>query len=236
MPVTLFLHTDRNNDKKAEITLWMENCFQLFSSFPLIWNMAHSPDWEKKELWQMMFKQYFFLLGSCNSTVWLFLFSLTSSLYDFILIGDDIWGECGCSVSESSLDDPEQQASVQAGCPAKFALFCPSQNQVRNYELRVILLLFFLLFDILLFLLHVNLVGMFPEWDNIQLNRNWSVSSSFTSVPRHDALKLGKDFAKETNCSVSNIVCLLSLTPQAVLAAQMKTSRVLQTPAYAYQI
>lgn len=53
---------------------------------------------------------------------------------------------------------------------------------------------------------------------------------------RHDALKLGKDFAKQTNCSVSNIVCLLSLTPQAVLAAQMKTSRALQAPAYAHQI
>ncbi len=54
--------------------------------------------------------------------------------------------------------------------------------------------------------------------------------------PRHDALKLGKDFAKQTNCSVSDIVCLLSLTPQAVLAAQMKTSRAPQTPAYAHQI
>lgn len=43
---------------------------------------------------------------------------------------------------------------------------------------------------------------------------------------RRDALKLGKDFAKLTNCSVDNIVCLLSLTPQAVLAAQIKTSRV----------
>lgn len=41
---------------------------------------------------------------------------------------------------------------------------------------------------------------------------------------RHDALKLGKDFAKQTNCSVNNIVCLLSLSPQAVLTAQIKTS------------
>lgn len=55
--------------------------------------------------------------------------------------------------------------------------------------------------------------------------------SSFTLLPRHDALKLGKSFAKETNCSVSNLVCLLSLAPQAVLAAQIKTSRPLQTPA-----
>ncbi|TDG96913.1 hypothetical protein EPR50_G00233900 [Perca flavescens] len=47
------------------------------------------------------------------------------------------------------------------------------------------------------------------------------------SIPlktRHDALKLGKDFAKQTKCSVSDIICLLSLTPQAVLTAQMKTS------------
>ncbi|XP_059182047.1 crystal protein [Centropristis striata] len=53
------------------------------------------------------------------------------------------------------------------------------------------------------------------------------------SIPlktRHDALKLGKDFAKQTNCSVSDIVCLLSLTPQAVLAAQMKTSSKIVNP------
>ncbi|KAL7370726.1 hypothetical protein ABVT39_009329 [Epinephelus coioides] len=53
------------------------------------------------------------------------------------------------------------------------------------------------------------------------------------SIPlktRHDALKLGKDFAKQTNCSVSDIVCLLSLTPQAVLAAQMKTSSKVVNP------
>lgn len=53
------------------------------------------------------------------------------------------------------------------------------------------------------------------------------------SIPlksRHDALRLGKDFAKETNCSVSDFVCLLSLTPQAVLAAQMKTSSKIVNP------
>ncbi|XP_068611514.1 cAMP-regulated D2 protein [Brachionichthys hirsutus] len=47
------------------------------------------------------------------------------------------------------------------------------------------------------------------------------------SIPlrtRHDALKLGRDFSKETSCSVDDIACLLSLTPQAVLTAQMKTS------------
>ncbi|XP_062374187.1 crystal protein [Sardina pilchardus] len=47
------------------------------------------------------------------------------------------------------------------------------------------------------------------------------------SIPlktRHDALKLGKDFAKQANCSMKDIVCLLSLSPQAVLAAQIKSS------------
>ena len=65
--------------------------------------------------------------------------------------------------------------------------------------------------------------------DNFKLNCNFAFLRLF---PRHDALKLGKDFAKQTKCSVSDIICLLSLTPQAVLAAQMKTSRVHQTPAY----
>ncbi|KAM8909121.1 para-nitrobenzyl esterase isoform 2-T3 [Spinachia spinachia] len=53
------------------------------------------------------------------------------------------------------------------------------------------------------------------------------------SIPlksRHDALKLGKDFAKQTKCSVGDIVCLLSLAPQAVLAAQMKTSSKVVNP------
>ena len=47
----------------------------------------------------------------------------------------------------------------------------------------------------------------------------------FCSSGRHDALKLGKDFAKLANCSAKDIVCLLSLSPQAVLAAQMKSSK-----------
>ncbi|XP_071396674.1 crystal protein, partial [Centroberyx affinis] len=53
------------------------------------------------------------------------------------------------------------------------------------------------------------------------------------SIPlktRHDALKLGKDFSKQANCSVSDIVCLLSLSPQAVLAAQMKSSSKIVNP------
>uniref|UniRef100_A0A8C7I4E7 Si:ch73-89b15.3 n=1 Tax=Oncorhynchus kisutch TaxID=8019 RepID=A0A8C7I4E7_ONCKI len=53
------------------------------------------------------------------------------------------------------------------------------------------------------------------------------------SIPlktRHDALKLGRDFARQANCSVSDIVCLLSLSPQAVLAAQMKSSSKVVNP------
>ncbi|CAL8324263.1 unnamed protein product [Lota lota] len=47
---------------------------------------------------------------------------------------------------------------------------------------------------------------------------------------RHEALWLGKAFSREANCSVSDIVCLLSLSPQDVLAAQMKTSSKLVNP------
>ncbi|XP_071003345.1 crystal protein-like [Oncorhynchus clarkii lewisi] len=53
------------------------------------------------------------------------------------------------------------------------------------------------------------------------------------SIPlktRHDALKLGRDFARQANCSVSDIVCLLSLSPQAVLAAQIKSSSKVVNP------
>ncbi|KAL2102831.1 hypothetical protein ACEWY4_001999 [Coilia grayii] len=53
------------------------------------------------------------------------------------------------------------------------------------------------------------------------------------SIPlktRHDALKLGRDFAKQANCSVQDIVCLLSLSPQAVLTAQMKSSAKVVNP------
>ncbi|XP_077449506.1 cAMP-regulated D2 protein [Stigmatopora argus] len=53
------------------------------------------------------------------------------------------------------------------------------------------------------------------------------------SIPfksRHDALKLGKDFARKANCSVGDVVCLMSLSPRAVLEAQMKTSSQLVNP------
>ncbi|XP_056131714.1 cAMP-regulated D2 protein [Lampris incognitus] len=47
---------------------------------------------------------------------------------------------------------------------------------------------------------------------------------------RHDALKLGKDFAKLANCSVSDMACLLALPPQEVLTAQMKSSSKMVNP------
>ncbi|KAI1887975.1 hypothetical protein AGOR_G00180290 [Albula goreensis] len=48
------------------------------------------------------------------------------------------------------------------------------------------------------------------------------------SIPlktRHDALKLGKNFAELANCSARDLPCLLALSPQAVLAAQIKAGR-----------
>ncbi|XP_056604987.1 crystal protein [Triplophysa dalaica] len=53
------------------------------------------------------------------------------------------------------------------------------------------------------------------------------------SIPlktRHESLKMGKNFAKMTNCSLSDIVCLLSLSPEAVLTAQIKSSSKLVNP------
>lgn len=41
---------------------------------------------------------------------------------------------------------------------------------------------------------------------------------------RHESLKLGKNFAKLANCSLVDMQCLLSLSPQAVLNAQIKSS------------
>ncbi|XP_036374336.1 crystal protein-like [Megalops cyprinoides] len=53
------------------------------------------------------------------------------------------------------------------------------------------------------------------------------------SIPlktRHDALKLGRDFAELANCSEMDLVCLLSLSPQAVLAAQIKAGSKIVNP------
>ncbi|ROL52645.1 Crystal protein [Anabarilius grahami] len=53
------------------------------------------------------------------------------------------------------------------------------------------------------------------------------------SIPlktRHESLKLGKNFAKTANCSVVDIECLLSLSPQAVLNAQIKSSSKVVNP------
>lgn len=134
--------------------------------------------------------------------------------------GNNIWRECRGSVSESSLDDPKQQTTVQTSRHAEPAFFHPTQEQVGKQQLE--------------------LAGV----TDICAMSSYLVKGPhtlplplcvFETPPenhplRHDALRLGKDFAKETNCSVNNFVCLLSLTPQAVLAAQMKTSREPQTP------
>ncbi|KAL4660230.1 crystal protein-like [Arapaima gigas] len=53
------------------------------------------------------------------------------------------------------------------------------------------------------------------------------------SIPlktRHEALKLGKEFAKVANCSANDMVCLLSLSPQAILAAQIKACSKIVNP------
>ncbi|KAG7454685.1 hypothetical protein MATL_G00262370 [Megalops atlanticus] len=53
------------------------------------------------------------------------------------------------------------------------------------------------------------------------------------SIPlktRHDALKLGKSFAKLANCTVKDWACLKSLSSQAVLAAQVKAGAKIVNP------
>ncbi|KAL7827708.1 hypothetical protein AOLI_G00308600 [Acnodon oligacanthus] len=53
------------------------------------------------------------------------------------------------------------------------------------------------------------------------------------SIPlktRHESLKLGKNFAKLTNCSLQDYQCLQSLSSQTVLAAQIKCSAKLVNP------
>nr|XP_055047235.1 crystal protein [Misgurnus anguillicaudatus] len=53
------------------------------------------------------------------------------------------------------------------------------------------------------------------------------------SIPlktRHESLRLGRNFAKMSNCSLTDITCLLSLSPQAVLTAQIKSSSKVVNP------
>ncbi|KAF4114920.1 crystal protein [Onychostoma macrolepis] len=53
------------------------------------------------------------------------------------------------------------------------------------------------------------------------------------SIPlktRHESLKLGKNFAKSANCSVLDLTCLQSLSPQEVLNAQIKSSSKVVNP------
>lgn len=72
----------------------------------------------------------------CDSFISLYSKTVVFSTLLCFLSGDDIWGECRCSVSESSPDDPEQQASVQTGRPAESALLHPSEDQVRTRRVR----------------------------------------------------------------------------------------------------
>ncbi|XP_042577545.1 crystal protein [Cyprinus carpio] len=53
------------------------------------------------------------------------------------------------------------------------------------------------------------------------------------SIPlktRHESLKLGKNFAKSANCSLLDLMCLQSLSPQEVLNAQIKSSSKVVNP------
>ncbi|XP_050963032.1 crystal protein [Labeo rohita] len=53
------------------------------------------------------------------------------------------------------------------------------------------------------------------------------------SIPlktRHESLKLGKNFAKSANCSLLDLTCLQSLSPQEVLNAQIKSSSKVVNP------
>uniref|UniRef100_A0AAV2IZK1 Alkylated DNA repair protein AlkB homologue 8 N-terminal domain-containing protein n=1 Tax=Knipowitschia caucasica TaxID=637954 RepID=A0AAV2IZK1_KNICA len=69
--------------------------------------------------------------------------------------------------------------------------------------------------------LHLMMQSSAPLFQQAVLQ---SLPFSIPLKPRHDAVKLGKSFAQQTNCSVSDLVCLLSLSAEEVLAAQMKTS------------
>ncbi|KAG7278608.1 hypothetical protein CRUP_013351 [Coryphaenoides rupestris] len=74
---------------------------------------------------------------------------------------------------------------------------------------------------------HLTLASSQPLFRQAALQ---SLPFSIPFKSRHDALRLGKAFSREANCSVSDIVCLLALSPQAVLAAQMKTSSKVVNP------
>ncbi|KAL6459753.1 hypothetical protein MHYP_G00315120 [Metynnis hypsauchen] len=50
------------------------------------------------------------------------------------------------------------------------------------------------------------------------------------NIAMHESLKLGKNFAKITNCSLQDYQCLQSLSSQTVLAAQIKSSSKLVNP------
>lgn len=237
----------------------MEQFFPVISSFPLIWNMAHSPDW-KTDFWQVKLKQFTFkqkalpLIANMQSCpVWLFTPSLC--LVFFVrwqylgrvrVLSQWVftWWSRAASICLNRLscrvcpspslwrpgEEPWAQRDSAYWCVTHLLQILWTQRAGKS------IFLFFLRWIMgTELLLYSNLVEMSPAC--LQTTSSSTAILFFIRLfPRHDALKLGKDFAKQTNCSVSNIVCLLSLTPQAVLAAQMKTSRALQTPAYVHQI
>ncbi|XP_076848995.1 cAMP-regulated D2 protein [Brachyhypopomus gauderio] len=53
---------------------------------------------------------------------------------------------------------------------------------------------------------------------------------SFPLKTRWDAVKLGRDFVRLTNCSASDLACLHSLSSQAILDAQVKTGSKIINP------
>ncbi|KAK0153465.1 Crystal protein [Merluccius polli] len=75
--------------------------------------------------------------------------------------------------------------------------------------------------------LHLTLPSSQPLFRQAALQ---SLPFTIPFKSRHDALRLGKAFSREANCSVSDIVCLLALSPQDVLTAQMKTSSKVVNP------
>ncbi|XP_066541754.1 cAMP-regulated D2 protein [Hoplias malabaricus] len=65
------------------------------------------------------------------------------------------------------------------------------------------------------------------------LFRNAAIQSQPFSIPlksRWDAMKLGRDFVKLTNCSASDLACFRSLSSDAILGAQVKAGAKIINP------
>lgn len=114
--------------------------------------------------------------------------------------GDSLWRECRSSVGQSSSDDPKQRSALQTGHSSEFTLLYSSQNTVNSQT----------------------------HTDEASPRVCVHISNPVMFL-RHESLKLGKNFAKMSNCSLWDIVCLLSLSPEAVLTAQIKSSKNINT-------